>query len=51
METNGETSNEMTTRFRINWEDGQEIIQVHLMSDRAICFGLSDGGVLFRVVY
>lgn len=26
METNGEPSNEMTTRFRINWEDGQEII-------------------------
>lgn len=48
METNGETANEMITRFRINWEDGQEIIQAHLMSDRAICFGLSDGRFIPR---
>lgn len=42
METNWETSNEMIARFRINWEDGQEITQAHIMSNRAICFGIND---------
>lgn len=52
METNGDPSNEMTARFRINREDGEEIIQVHLMSDSTICFGVSDGRVfILCVVY